>query len=147
MNDASQMEKAYATGANSEMSWDGMALFEAKNESKLNLNIYLDSSDGATSEGLVEIFGHEGLVHGDAYGGYLEKLKNMGLESFKEYQKTTDGGNNDHISLRDQDVTHPGYKKYDSMKKDLIKRNPKYKQTFDASLKHYEKNYKSYKKK
>lgn len=144
MNDATLMEKAYATGATSKP-WDGMAVFDAKSDSKLNLNIYLDFSD-ATSEGLVELMGYEGLVHGDAYGGYLNKLKKDGLESFKEYQQKTDGGNNDHISLRDQDVNHSGYKKYDNMKKDLIKRNPKYKQTFDASLKHYEKSYKNYKK-
>ncbi|MDQ1097183.1 MULTISPECIES: hypothetical protein [Chryseobacterium] len=81
-----------------------------------------------------------------AFGKYLEKPKKVGLKSFEEYQQTTANGNNDHISLRDQDVSHPGYKKFESIKKDLIKRNPKYKQIFDAKLKHYEKSYKSYKK-
>lgn len=146
MNDASATEKAYATGATG-TPWDGLTTFEAVSDTKLNLNIYLDSSDGTTSEGILEVMGHEGLVHGDKYGGYFDKLKKIGLESFKEYLQTTaDGGNSDHIALRDQDVNHSGYKKYNSMKNDLIKRNPKYRQTFDISLKKYEKFYKNYKK-
>ncbi len=145
MSDASQSEKAYATGATG-TPWDGMTLYEPKSDTKLNLNIYFDSSDNTSSESLVELMGHEGLVHAESYGGYLNKLKKDGVAGFKEFQQTTDGGKKDHIALRDQDVSHSGYKKYDSMKKDLIKRNPKYKQTFDASLKHYEKSYKVYKK-
>nr|WP_306552775.1 RHS repeat-associated core domain-containing protein [Chryseobacterium sp. WG23] len=144
MNDATQMEKAYATGATGQP-WDGMAVFEAKNDNKLNLNIYLDSGDDKAYDGIVEVMGHEGLVHGDSYEGYLEKLKETGVEGFNQYLKQNDQGKEDHISLRDQNLKHSGYKKYDSMKKDLIKRNLKYQQTFDSSHKNYEKNYKNYK--
>lgn len=127
MNDASQMEKAYATGGTS-TPWNGLTSFIAKNDNKLDLNVYLDSADGKSPESILELWGHEGLVHGNAFSKYLGKLKELGFEAFQVYQQQgNDIGKSDHISLRDQDFNHPGYKKYDSMKRDLIKRDSRYK--------------------
>ena len=51
----------------------------------------------------------------------------------------------DHKALRDKDMTHPGYKGYNSMKNHLEKNNKQYKKTFKEREDYYKEEYKDIK--
>lgn len=140
---ADKFEKAYATGAGNGTPWNGLTLLVPKNDNNLDMNIYMDSSDGRSEALLVEVFSHEALVHGDKYGKELNDLSVLGKEA---YSKTRTHSEKDHIALRDKDTKHSGYRKYEQTKNELIKRNTrKYKPMFDAAEREYKDKYKNYK--
>jgi len=85
-------------------------------------------SYGETKEEVTELVMHEALVHGND----VEK-------NINGTQRTTT--NQDHKALRDKDMKHPGYRKYDAARKQLEQISEKYKQVFKEAEDFYKKNY------
>ena len=129
------------------MGTEAAAWFGAR-VTKGKLELYM-MIDGKYSENtLTETIAHELLLHGDKVDLFISKFKEIGADNFMTwYNDYMKDNQNDHIALRDHDVSHKGYQKYEQTKNQLIENNPDLKNDYEQKSKFYEREYKKYIKK
>lgn len=93
---------------------------------------YLQLSSFSQDESaLVETATHETQLHGYKVDDILKALKEGGIDGFEKFLSTNPKGVKDHQAKKDKDMSHEGYQKYQSVRKQLSDRDDKYKKAFD----------------
>lgn len=113
---------------------DAQVGFEEKN-GKLDINVWIGNESASD-------LAHEFFVH---YAGVMDEIieayKKGGIDAAKKASEKY-SEDDDHKAVRDKDPKHPGVKKFLELKKELEKKDTKYKIEFEAA---HEKDQRAYK--
>jgi RHS repeat-associated protein len=135
--DDSQVHHNYWTA------WESEGYFTSEIDGEGNLIFNLGIDPRYNSESIGESILHEISIHGQHVKDIIEKYRESGSDETKKYIQTNSNGRKDHKDLRYQNLENKGYKQYSEGKNELIKKNNKYKKTFETATQKYENNYRN----
>ncbi|WKW47344.1 hypothetical protein P3875_04575 [Myroides sp. JBRI-B21084] len=100
------------------------------------------NTDGRSLDTLLEITGHELMLHGTKIQRIINYYEKHGKEKLIEALKRDEfGGNSEHKALKNWDCTHPGVNNYENFMNEAINNDKNMKKTFERENKFYEEIY------